>query len=313
MQARSEVAVIIVSYNTKELTLECVASVVECARGSEVEIVVVDNASKDGSLEAVRNSFPEVVVIGNATNVGFGAACNKAINESSSPLILLLNSDARLSAEAFYALSEVMRLRERCGAAGCRLVDGNGIEAGRTRNFLTPLNHTFELIGIRFGFASRYLARTYRPRLDESLLDCSADWIDGACLMLRRAALDEVGLFDERFFMYSEDEDLCKRLKDRGWTICFAATATAVHHGAGSSSQNRSAMLEQFYLSQMLFLFKHRGRASVFFYVTGMRAALTLKRLFKKARREEMAEHLRALTRAYSSGAWRSSSINQPE
>jgi GT2 family glycosyltransferase len=309
MQARSEVAVVIVSYNTRELTIECISSVIESARGSEVEIIVVDNGSKDGSSEAIKDSSPQIVLISNATNVGFGAACNQAINETRSPLILLLNSDARLSAEAFRALCEVMRARPSCGAAGCRLVDGQGVEMARTRNFLTPLNHALELIGVKLGFASRYLRRTCRPRLDQELLDCSIDWIDGACLMLRRRALDEVGLFDERFFMYSEDEDLLKRLKERGWTICFSAAGTALHHGARSSSQNRPAMLEEFYRSQMLFLFKHRGGMAVFFFMLATRAALSLKLMFKKARRADMSEHLRALKQAYSSKVWQSKSI----
>src|SRR6185503_19865087 len=108
--------------------------------------------------------------------------------------------------------------------------------------------------------------------------DCSVDWIDGACLMLRRKALDQVGLFDEQFFMYSEDEDLCFRLRKHGWIVCFCDSGTVIHHGAASSEQNRSELLRHFHLSQLLFLSKHRGAGSAFVYSVMMGIVLTLKR-----------------------------------
>jgi GT2 family glycosyltransferase len=122
--------------------------------------------------------------------------------------------------------------------------------------------------------------------------------------MLKRAALDEVGFFDERFFMYSEDEDLCYRLRRKGWSVCFTAAGTAFHVGGASSSQYRSEMLRQFYLSQLLFLSKHRGRGSVFLYSVAMRASLRLKLLLARIRENsqhstESADRLLALREAY--------------
>jgi GT2 family glycosyltransferase len=108
-------------------------------------------------------------------------------------------------------------------------------------------------------------------------VDCSVDWIDGACLMLRRAALPEDGPFDERFFMYSEDEDLCWRLRKRGWLVCFCGTGTAFHKGAASSRLYRNEMLHHFYRSQLLFLTKHYGRHSTFFYTVLMKTILVLR------------------------------------
>ena len=168
-----------------------------------------------------------------------------------------------------------------------------------TRNFLTPVNQALETAGIKLR--SRRLRRTYKPDLDGSLVDCSVDWIDGACLMLRRAALDEIGLFDEQFFMYSEDEDLCYRLGKRAWLVCYCGGGTVVHHGAASSKQNKVEMLRQFYLSQMLFLSKHRSPGSSFFYVTAMRLVLVLKHLLLKDshRRKVTREQLIALKEAW--------------
>ena len=300
MQALPQVAVVIVSYNTRDLLLECLASVVDSTERIAAEIVVIDNASADSSYDAAR-TYPQAITIQNSTNRGFGAACNQGISLTKSPFILLLNSDARITREALNVLLACFEREARCAAAGCRLIDARGNEVVNTRNFLTPFNQAFEMAG--FKLVARSLSRSYRPRLDRGATDCSTDWIDGACLMLRRTALDEVGLFDERFFMYSEDEDLCLRLKKKGWLVCFCGAATAVHQGAASSELNRISMLLQFYLSQLLFLSRHRGRASAFLYAASMKTVLTLKQLLLRdgRRRETAREHLAALKQACAS------------
>jgi GT2 family glycosyltransferase len=217
------------------------------------------------------------------------------------PYILLLNSDARLTAEALRALSDALGANERCGAAGCKLISPAGARMNNTRNFLTPFNQALEMLGVRLS--SRYLSRTYAPKTEESPTDCGVDWIEGSCLMLRRAALDEVGLLDERFFMYSEDEDLCLRLKARKWTICYSEVGTAIHHGGASSKKHKRDMLIHFYRSQMLFLRKHSGRLSIFLYLWAMKVVLRTKCLAARlssrdGRNEEACERLRALKRA---------------
>jgi GT2 family glycosyltransferase len=300
-----QVAVIVVSYNTRDLLLECLSSVIQSTASAEVEIVVVDNGSSDASVEAVRQTYPQVATILNETNLGFGVACNQAIKASVAPLILLLNSDARLTPESFDTLCDAIRLNNRCGAAGCRIVNSDGVETTNTRNFLTPFNQALELLGFVGRLNSRYLKRSYRPNPDHNQLDCKVDWVDGACLMLRRLALDEVGIFDEQFFMYSEDEDLCFRLRSHGWTVCYSAGGSSIHHGAASTMQNKSEMLRQFYSSQILFLTKHRGKVSAQLYLVSMKTVLLLKRLvhplFSRNRGRESAERLIALSQAWSS------------
>ena len=301
MNSDPKVAVVVISHDTKALLLECLASVFESAAGNDIETVVVDNASKDGSHEAVCRVYPQVIAIRNEANRGFGAACNQAISSTAAPFILLLNSDARLTPEGFGALLACMRANDRCGAAGCLMFSAEGAPVVNTRNFLTALNQPLEQSGLTGRLGFRGLGRTHRPTHGDDLLDCSVDWIDGACLMLRRAALEQAGLFDERFFMYSEDEDLCFRLRKHGWSICHSANGSAVHHGGASTAQNRVEMLRQFYSGQMLFLLKHRGRASVALYAAAMKAILFFKRLAAAPRqgsREELAERLIALRQA---------------
>ena len=300
MKSDPKVAVVVISHDTRDLLLECLASIFDSATNNDIEVVMVDNASKDGSYEAVCEAYPQVRAIYNETNRGFGAACNQAITSTRSPFVLLLNSDARITPDGFQALLDCMEARARCGAAGCRIFSAEGAIVGNARTFLTALNQALEQAGITGGVSSRRLRRTYTPAYSEDLLDCTVDWIDGACLMLRRAALDEAGLFDERFFMYSEDEDLCFRLRKHGWMICHSGRGSAIHHGGASTSQHRLEMLRQFYSGQMLFLLKHRGRASAALYAAAMKTILRLKRLvsmFPKSdeHHKELADRLIAL------------------
>jgi GT2 family glycosyltransferase len=298
MKPSPQVAVVVVSYNTRDDLLNCLASVIESAQPTQTEIVVVDNASTDGSLEAVRQTYPHLMTIANPANVGFGVACNQAIRATTGPFILLLNSDAAITPESFQVLCDALNRNARCGAAGCRLVNSAGAETTNTRNFLTPFNQAAEQSGLLNWTSWKYLRRIHLPTLDRNEQDCSVDWIDGACLMVRRTVLDEVGLFDEAFFMYSEDEDLCFRMRQHGWTICYAASGVARHQGAASTSQNSFEMLRQFYLSQMLFLAKHRR--SVRLYATAMRTMVSLKSwLHPDGNRRAVArEQLKALREA---------------
>jgi N-acetylglucosaminyl-diphospho-decaprenol L-rhamnosyltransferase len=302
--SEDRVSVAVVSYNTRDLLLDCLGSIAKSAAGDNLDIIVVDNNSSDGSDEAVRRFFPQATLIRNPQNSGFGRACNQAIAATSSPYILLLNSDASLDREALDALSDCMRNDPRCGAAGCRVLDSSGVPVINTRHFLNPINQALELLGIRIS--SRVLTRSQAPRLNQSNQDCSIEWIDGACLMLRRTAIEDVGLFDERFFMYSEDEDLCFRLKQRGWSICFTALGSVRHRGGGSAAQNRVESLVSYYSSQIEFLRKNRSSFSASLYVWIIRGILWVKRFFKRPSRmagfeataDEMIQALRHAMRA---------------
>jgi GT2 family glycosyltransferase len=241
-----------------------------------VEAIVVDNASADGSPELVRASYPEVRLISNSNNLGFARACNQGISSTTAPFVLLLNSDAQLLPSTLDALLSCLARDPRRAAAGCSLIDSSGRDRPSTWNFLTPLNQALEFVGLN-GRAFARLSRSYRPRLDPDGVDWSGDWIEASCLMLRRAALEQVGLLDERFFMYSEDEDLCWRLKRCGWLICYSNRAQAVHRGGASAELDASQSMRHFYKSQYLLLLKQRGMLSARIYLAANEAALLLK------------------------------------
>jgi GT2 family glycosyltransferase len=303
---QSSVTVVIASHNTRELLINAIASVFRYA-GESVETVVVDNASEDGSCDAVRKRFPVVRLIENRTNLGFAAACNQAIGDTGSEFVLLLNSDAELMPNTLVGLLECMQALPRCAAAGCLTRDGSGAAVTTTRNFLTPFNQPLEML-FRIGWPRwRSLSRTYRPRLDGFGRDSEVDWIEASCLLIRRTAFQEEGGFDERFFMYSEDEDFCLRLKRAGWTVCYTSSAEARHIGGASSTAYGIEMLRHFYRSQLLFLLKHRGMLSVTLYAIAMRAVLMIKSRLARGpsgvageRQAKAADRLLALRQAYS-------------
>ena len=276
---RARVTAVIVSHNTRDLLLQSIESVVQHG-GNSVEVVVVDNASADQSVEAVRENFPAVRIIANSENQGFASACNQGIESTASEYVLLLNSDAQLTPNALAILVDCLDVVPRCGAVGCVVRTPDGQVAITTRHFLTPFNQALELLLPFDGGQAKSSRRSYSPRLDPNGRDCSVDWIEASCLLVRREALDQTGLFDERYFMYSEDEDLCYRLKAAGWLVCYTAGCTVVHLGGGSSASYGVQMLQHFYSSQMRFLLKWRGRSALSFYLLAMRSVLLLKRMF---------------------------------
>src|SRR5262249_50487135 len=168
-------------------------------------------------------------------------------------------------------------------AAACTLIDSTGRYRPSTWHFLTAFNQALELVGLTNFLIARF-GRSCQPRPYSNGMDCSIDWIEASCLMLRRAALEEVGLLDERFFMYSEDEDLCWRLRRSGWLVCYSNRGRAVHLGGGSARQNPLQNLCHFYRSQHLLLLKQRGPRSARAYLLASQIALLLKQLWHVVR-----------------------------
>lgn len=199
---------------------------------------MVDNGSTDGSTEAVSKSFSQVRLIKNEENLGFARAANQGIKNSSGRYILLLNSDAEVFEGTLERVIDFLDGEERVGAVGLKIVNPDGSlqhSCRRFPSFITATIHAF--LGPLMPnnpFSQEYkLARWDHREVEE------VDWVSGAAMGLRRQALDEVGLFDERFYMYLEDMDLCERLKQGGWQVKYLPDAVVLHH-IGGSSQRRS-------------------------------------------------------------------------
>jgi hypothetical protein len=223
--------VIIVSFNTRALTLAALASLFDARPADLRRVFVVDNASTDGSVDAIRKASPAVEVLALPRNIGFGAANNQALRRAEAPLVLLLNSDTVVSPGAIDAL--VGRLEATgAAAAGPRLVDSHGRPEVSFGRMLSPGAELVQRLRVRASRHGGRLARQYVDRLVAR--EREVDWVSGACLLVRRAAAIDAGLFDERYFLYEEDVDFCAALRARGGRILFTPSATITHLGGRS-------------------------------------------------------------------------------
>lgn len=253
----THIAVAIVNYNTCEQLRLCLQTV---QSENADEVIVVDNGSNDGSQEMVQSLYPSVELLVNTTNPGYGGGANQGITRCTSAYILLLNSDTRLEQGTLQALSNYLDRNPRAGVVGPRLANPDGSLQASCYPFPTPL-HVF-LEETTLGRYLRYIPflreqylRTWshsRPRVVPFVL--------GAALAIRRTAFEQVGGFDESYFMYSEEVDLCYRLKAAGWEIHFAPVTTITHIGGVSTAQKRAAMREQFFASSVHFYQQHYSR-----------------------------------------------------
>jgi GT2 family glycosyltransferase len=262
--------VVIVSYRSKGLLRECLRSLREHPASGGMTVRVVDNASADGTAEMVRREFPEVILTVEPRNIGFAAASNIAIRAGSAPYVLCLNPDTQVTPGALDRMVALMDERIKLGISGCRLVLRNGtFDYAAKRSFPTPVSALGHFTGIGRQRESGVLAAYRAPEVESGPVDA----VNGAFMLMRRAALDEVGLFDEGYWMYMEDLDLCYRFAEAGWVTWYEPSVTVVHVKAGSSGPVRSPRLNYaFHYGMYRFYRKHyaatRGALlSAFIYV----------------------------------------------
>jgi N-acetylglucosaminyl-diphospho-decaprenol L-rhamnosyltransferase len=233
-----DLAVVVVNYNTGHYLARCLRSAVDSAGDARLEVVVVDNASVDGSADHGLTGHPEIRLIRNDTNRGFAAAANQGMRDTSAPFILLLNPDAEVLSGTLGGLVKVARDHARAGAIGALVRDPDGGVYPSARKIPTlgeALGHAF--LG---PFISNRFSRAYTMADWDRRTERSVEWVSGSCVLLRREALDEVGLFDEGYFMYVEDVDLCTRLRRAGWDVRFSPELEVLHIGGVSTGGYRS-------------------------------------------------------------------------
>jgi len=249
---RPRVAIVIVTYNSARDIDGVLRSLTQPAPAASHQIVVIDNASSDGTAAHVHAAWPQVRLIESTGNLGFAAANNRGIRESSSELVLLLNPDARVSPGAVDRLVAHLDARSDVAIAGPRIVDGEGRAELSFGQMIAPLAELRQKVlvsgndrGLR-PIVSLVERMTRRTR--------SVDWVSGACLLIRRADLEAAGLLDERFFLYTEDVDLCASVRARGRTVLFAADVEIQHLRGRSAGSTTAAAYRR---SQLAFYAKH--------------------------------------------------------
>lgn len=244
VEGTSKLYVVIVSYRCEEMLRNCLRSVFEFAPAGGIAVEVVDNASGDGTAEMVAREFPQARLTVNDANLGFGTANNVAIDRSESPYVLVLNPDTELTAGALDRLLELMDSRPEIGICGPRLERPDGsFDHAAKRGFPTPIGALAHFTGIgRSKRAGEALNQYRAPELAEDDSG-TVDAVNGAFMLIRRSALAQVGAFDERYWMYMEDLDLCYRFARAGWTTWYEADALVKHVKSGTAGPDRSARL----------------------------------------------------------------------
>ena len=250
-----EVTAIVVSYNGRDVLARCLSRL----DADRHEVIVVDNASEDGSAELVRDQFSRVTLIESGANIGFGAANNLAIERASGAYYALINSDAWAIDDGLEELVRFAASEPRAGIVGPRLVGEDGHVQKSVRGFPTVWRLCTEYFFLRkLAPSSRAFNAFYGAGFDyESVRE--ADWLMGAALLVRRELIDEIGGFDERFFLFSEEVDLCFRAREAGWKSVYTPAATFVHLGGASTRPNWSRMYREQLRGHVLFLEKHSG------------------------------------------------------
>jgi len=242
-----DLSVSIVNTNSRALLLACLDSLV----GTEAEIVVLDNASEDGSADSVRERFPDVRVIAQSHRAGFGVNHNTVIRATTGRYVYVLNEDTTAGDWGFEALTAYLDDHPRVAALGPRIVYPGGRLQDSAWRFPTPLVSTISLATLgRLGVTQ---SRGDEPR--------AVDWVMGAAVMLRREALDEVGLFDESFFLYSEEVDLQARLHRAGWEVHYFPRVSVVHHESQFSADIPERRINEMWRSRHRYWRKHHSGA----------------------------------------------------
>jgi len=267
-----KLSIVIVSYNTRGLLLDCLRSIVAFGPSIPYEVIVVDNGSKDGSVAAVAAEFPGVILIANSDNCGFAAANNQGLRRSTGDYVLVLNSDAKLTAGALEDLIQYLEDNPEAAAAGPMLLNADGSfqrsffpfpSAGKTLVHILGLDGCIlRILRLRplGGLATAMgVSRLSTPDPGQRVPQKVA-YVLFACVMLRRAALEKVGLFDENLFFYHEDCEFGYRLARAGLGVWWVPSSQAVHFGGGSSRSVPRESFRHFYESLLRVFEKHQGR-----------------------------------------------------
>ncbi|MDM8538168.1 glycosyltransferase family 2 protein [Desulfobacterales bacterium HSG17] len=266
-----KISIIIVSFNTRNLLGICLETLFKHPGPHPLEVFVVDNHSADGSAEMVRQDFSQVQCIENNMNLGFAAANNQAYQKSTGDFVILLNPDAYVKKQTIRNAITFMMNHPDCGLAGGRLVNPEGVLDPSARRFPNSLYKLFTLSGLSDKYpTSKILGKGDFKYFDHGSI-MEVDWVPGTFTIYRRDMLDQTGLFDERFFVYYEETDLCRKARQLGWKIFFIPDAEVVHVGGASAKTRKdlkfdkggSQVLKFRMRSEYLYFRKNHGLFSV--------------------------------------------------
>jgi GT2 family glycosyltransferase len=257
-----DLSIIIVNWNTRDLLCQCLDSLTQKVEGIEMEILVVDNGSTDGSVAAVRDKFPGVRLIENPVNMGFAKANNQAISLSSGEYLLLLNPDTQVKDETVVKMLSFMDAHAEAGLVGAQLLNADGSKQNSIANFPSLATELLNKSLLRRLFPEKFpgKGRDYPGPVE-------VDSVIGACMMVRRKAVEQMGLLDEKFFLFLEETDWCYRIKKAGWKVYHIPQAEIFHFQGKSAEAEKGKARIEYYRSRYHYFRKNRGsfQSSVLF------------------------------------------------
>lgn len=255
-----DLTISIVSYNSLSFLRECLNSILSSPPGVGHEIIVVDNASGDGTDEFVKRNYPEIILISNNRNIGFAAANNRAIEKSRSKYVLLINSDCMVYKKSLDNLVEFMEKNPEVGIAGPKIVNSDGTIQFSCRRFPSVFNAAAHTILTNI-FPDNPFSKKYKLADIGRDNPFKVDWVSGSCMIIRRKALEDTGILDENYFMYVEDLDICYRMWQKNWEVYYCPEAEIMHHIAGSSGSGEIKASFRMQKSVFYFFWKNYRRS----------------------------------------------------
>lgn len=278
-----DISFCVVSYNTKRLLLNCIDSLINAdMAGVDYEIIVIDNASADGTVDALKADFPKVRIIENDENLGYTKAMNLGFTQSSGEYVVQLNPDAEVNKHTFNTLYTWMNENPDIGIASPKVLNGDGtLQMQCRRSFARPWDVLSYFLGLHRLFPKSkkfggYLM-TYLP--ENEISDVEA--VSGSCMFIRRDVIMQIGLLDERYFAYQEDADFCFRAKNAGWRIVYNPNAEIIHYGGLGGSRNHPyRAIYEWHKSYYLYYRKNLRKDYIFLVNWVMYLAMGIKLLF---------------------------------
>lgn len=257
-----DLSIIIVNWNGLDITRQCLESIYQQTRDINFEVIVVDNASADSTCKMLREEFPQVKLICNSENKGFAAANNQGINIAGGNFILLLNNDTIVLKDAISKTFLAAKTNPQAAVTGCKVLNRNGTTQSSCFMFPSLLNLMIAAAHLDTFFPkNKFFGRERYSRTDWNCIK-EVDAVSGCFMMVRRQAFENIGILDERFFMYAEETDWCMRFKKNGWKILFCPEGQIIHLGGESSKKIKSTMILQLKGSILLLIKKHYTRLS---------------------------------------------------
>jgi GT2 family glycosyltransferase len=270
-----DLSIIIVNWNTRDLLCQCLDSLTQRVEGIEMEILVVDNGSTDGSVAAVRKKFPGMRLIENPVNLGFAKANNQALSVSKGRYLLLLNPDTQVKDEAIPQMLSFMNAHAEAGLVGAQLLNADESKQNSIANFPSLATELLNKSLLRWFFPEKFPGKEM-----DYPAPVEVDSVIGACMLVRREAVEQVGLLDEGFFLFLEETDWCYRIKKAGWKIYHIPQAEIFHFQGKSAEAEKGKARIEYYRSRYYYFRKNNGRLQSSVLFVGLMIKLLVELIF---------------------------------